>query len=57
MMVYKALGILLCIGVMTLVSGCYCYPPGYYPHPHRWYSSAPPYRSYAHAAEEVYAGR
>jgi len=48
-MVYKVLGILVCIGVMSLVSGCYCYPPGYYHHPHR-YSSALPYRSYAHHA-------
>jgi len=55
-MVYKALGILLCIGVMSLVSGCYCYPPGYYPHPHR-YSSVPSYRSYAHHAWSGYDGR
>ena len=48
-MIYKVLGLLLCIGVMSLVSGCYCYPPGYHPHPHR-YSSAPPYQSYAHHA-------
>ena len=55
-MVYKALGILLCIGVMSLVSGCYCYPPGYYPHPHR-YSSVPSYRSYAHHAWGGYDSR
>ena len=55
-MVYKALGILLCIGVMSLISGCYCYPPGYYPHPHR-YSSVPSYRSYAHHAWGGYDGR
>jgi hypothetical protein len=56
-MVYKKLGILLCIGVMSLVSGCYCYPPGYYhPHPHR-YSSAPPYKSYAHHAGGIYDGK
>ena len=55
-MVYKVLGILLCISVMSLVSGCYCYPPGYYPHPHR-YSSAPSYRSYAHHAWGGYDGR
>ena len=55
-MVHKVLGILLCIGVMSLVSGCYCYPPGYYPHPHR-YSSVPSYRSYAHHAAEAYYGR
>jgi hypothetical protein len=55
-MVYKMLGILLCIGVMSLVSGCYCYPPGYYPHPHR-YSSVFPYRSYAHHAWGGYDGR
>ena len=55
-MVYKALGMLLCIGVMTLVSGCYCYPPGYYPHRH-WYSSAPPSGSYSQYAGERYAGR
>jgi hypothetical protein len=56
-MVYKALDILLCIGVMSLVSGCYCYPPGYYhPRSHR-YSSAPPYRSYAHHAVRIYDGR
>jgi hypothetical protein len=38
----QTLGILLCIGVMSLVSGCYCYPPDYYPHPHR-HSSVSPY--------------
>src|SRR5439155_25197847 len=48
-MVYTALGILLCIGVMSLVSGCYCYPPGYYPHAHP-YSSVPSYTSYAYPA-------
>jgi hypothetical protein len=31
MMVRKVLGILLCVGIVSLVSGCYCYPPGYYP--------------------------
>jgi hypothetical protein len=46
-MAYKMLGVLLCIGAMSLVSGCYCYPPGYYPHPHR-HSSVSPYRSYIH---------
>ena len=55
-MVYKVLGILLCVGVMSLVSGCYCYPPGYYPHPHR-YSSVPSYRAYAHHAWGSYDGR
>ena len=51
-MVYKVLGIPTCIGVMTLVSGCYCPPWHYHPRPHR-YSSAPPYRSYAHHAGEL----
>jgi hypothetical protein len=46
-MSYKVLGMVLCIGVLSLISGCYCYLPGYYHHPHR-YSSAPPYRSSAH---------
>jgi hypothetical protein len=55
-MVYKALGMLLCIGVMSLVSGCYCYPPGYYPRPYR-YSSAPPYKPYAYYTGEVYNDR
>jgi hypothetical protein len=56
-MVYKVLGILLCLGVLSLVSGCYCYPPGYYhPRPHR-YSSIPPYRSYTHHAGGIYDGR
>jgi hypothetical protein len=61
-MVYKALGLLLCIGVMSLVSGCYCYPPGYYHHPHR-HSSVSPYRSYIHPtggamiADRLLAGR
>jgi hypothetical protein len=47
-MAYKMLGILLCIGVMSLVSGCYCSPPGYYPHPHR-HSSVSSYRPYIHS--------
>jgi hypothetical protein len=50
-MVYKVLGMLLCISVMSLVSGCYCYPPGYYPRGHR-YSSISSYRPYSHHAKE-----
>jgi hypothetical protein len=55
-MVYKVLGMLLCVGVMSLVSGCYCYPPGYYPRAHR-YSSVSSYRPYIHHAERTYDGR
>jgi hypothetical protein len=50
MMVRKVLGILLCVGIVSLVSGCYCYPPGYYPrygHHHWRYSYAYPSQAYA----------
>jgi hypothetical protein len=49
-MARTVLWILCCMSVMSLVSGCYCYPPGYYPgsyhHGYR-YSSLYPAPSYA----------
>lgn len=50
MMVRKVLGILLCVGIVSLVSGCYCYPPGYYPgygRHHSRFSYVYPSKAYA----------
>jgi hypothetical protein len=50
MMAHKVLGILLCVGIVSLVSGCYCYPPGYYPgygRHHSRFSYAYPSKAYA----------
>jgi len=52
MMVRKVLGILLCVGIVSLVSGCYCYPPGYHPgygRHHSRFSYAYPSKAYGPA--------
>jgi hypothetical protein len=40
-MAKKVLFILLCVASVSMLSGCYCYPPGYYPayrpYHHRYY--------------------
>ena len=59
-MAQKVLCILLCVGVVSLVSGCYCYPIGAYPGSYRHhayrYSSVSPVPSYTHHATETYGG-
>lgn len=57
-MLHKILYILLCMGIVGLVSGCYCYPypPGYYHHRAYRYSYASPFQSHAHHAEEAHGG-
>lgn len=47
----KLRGIFLGLGVMSLVSGCYCYPLGAYPHRHRYGAVSPSTPSASSPAE------
>ena len=55
-MVHKVLSILLCVGIVSLLSGCYCYPAGFYHHHAYRHSYASPSPSNAPHVKEAHGG-